>query len=225
MAAERTRTGPKKLTEEQQAAVERIRARHRTPEYRAEEQRVRELARRDFPPATPDPELATLLAAMKSERQRRNVSLTEMQERTGIDRATISKVENGHVPNPTWATLRAYAGALGLRIAAGLAPVSSATTGDVEFRDDGSGTLCLLVPEDDAESLCDYLSARRIVCRQQGPAEASTADPGRTDAPPRVTITLAFGTDRRRIRALTHRWKIQTRGRRHWVAAVPVTES
>jgi DNA-binding XRE family transcriptional regulator len=127
MAAELSRNGLKDLTEEQRAAIERIRARHRTPEYRAEEQRVRELVRRDFPPATPDPELATLLAALKAERERHNVSLTEMHERTGIDRATISKVENGHIPNPTWATLRAYAGALGLRIAANLTPTCTSS--------------------------------------------------------------------------------------------------
>jgi transcriptional regulator with XRE-family HTH domain len=224
MADERSRNGQKNLTEEQRAAIGRIRARHRTPEYRAEEQRVRELVRRDFPPATPDPELAALLAALKAERERRNVSLTEMHERTGIDRATISKVENGHIPNPTWATLRAYAGALGLRIAAGLAPVPAATTGDVEFRDDPSGAPCLIVPEEDAESLCDYLESRGIDCRQAGPSEASTGESVDAEAPHRVTITLAPETDRRRARALAHRWKIQTRGHGSRVPVSPVTE-
>jgi transcriptional regulator with XRE-family HTH domain len=225
MAAERSRSGLENLTEEQRAAVERIRARHRTPEYRAEERRVRELARRDFPPATPDPELAVLLASLKAERERHNVSLTEMHERTGIDRATISKLENGHIPNPTWATLRAYAGALGLRIAAHLAPVSpAAASGDVEFRDDAAGNLCIVVPEEDGESLCDYLGARGVVCRQQGPAEASTAEAVKAEASHRVTIALAPETDRRRVRALTHRWKIQTRGHRRRVPVLPVAE-
>jgi transcriptional regulator with XRE-family HTH domain len=219
MAVEHSRNGLKNRTEEQRAAIERIRARHRTPEYRAEEQRVRELARRDFPPATPDPELAALLAALKAERERRNVSLTEMHERTGIDRATISKVENGHIPNPTWATLRAYAGALDLTIAVSLAPVLSATMGDVEFYDDASGAPCLVVPEEDAESLCDYLDSRGIVCRHQGPAESVGAE-----GPHRITIALAPETDRRRVRALTHRWKIQTRGHRNRVPVIPVAE-
>jgi transcriptional regulator with XRE-family HTH domain len=224
MAAERSRSRLENLTEEQRAAVERIRARHRTPEYRAEEQRVRELARQDFLPAIPDPELAALLAALKAERERRNVSLTEMHERTGIDRATISKVENGHIPNPTWATLRSYARALGLRIAANLVKVPSATAEDVEFRDDASGTLYIVVPEEDAESLCDYLEARGMGCRLQRPAEAATGEAVGAERAQRVTITLAPEADRRRVRALTHRWKIQTRRCSSRVPVMPVTE-
>jgi transcriptional regulator with XRE-family HTH domain len=214
--AERIRSGTKELTEEQRAAIERIRARHRTPEYRAEERRVRELARRDFPPATPDPELAALLTALKAERERRGVSLTEMHERTGLDRATISKVENGHVPNPTWATLRSYSRALGLKIVTDLAPLPSATSGDIEFCDDTSGAPCLKVPAEDSQSLCEYLSSRGIVC--------FTQEIGATEDADRVTIAMAPETDRRRVRALTHRWKIQTRGHRSRVPAVPVTE-
>jgi len=168
--------------------------------------------------------LRALVAALKAERERRDVSLTEMHERTGIDRATISKVENGHIPNPTWSTLRAYAGALSLRIAASLAPVPSATSADVEFCDDASGAPCLVVPEEDAESLCDYLESRGIVCRQKGPAEDSTAESVGAEDPHRITIALAPETDRRRVRALTHRWKIQTRGRRSQVTVVPATE-
>jgi transcriptional regulator with XRE-family HTH domain len=37
-------------------------------------------------------------------------------ERTKIDRATISKLETGKIPNPTYQTLRTYARALGKRI-------------------------------------------------------------------------------------------------------------
>jgi transcriptional regulator with XRE-family HTH domain len=217
--AERDRNRTENLTEEQRAAVERIRARHRTPEYRAEEQRVRELARRDFPPATPDPELADLLTALKAERERRGVSLTEMHERTGLDRATISKVENGHVPNPTWATLRAYSRALGLKIVTNLAPLPSATSGDIEFCDDTSGAPCLQVPSEDSESLCEYLSSRGIVCSELKPAEGVVSEGAH-----RITITMSPETDRRRVRALTHRWNIQTRGHRSRVPAVPVTE-
>ena len=39
------------------------------------------------------------------------VDSTDMAERTGIDRATISKLETGKIPNPTIGTLRTYAGA------------------------------------------------------------------------------------------------------------------
>ena len=40
-----------------------------------------------------------------------------MAERTGIDRATISKLETGKIPNPTIGTLRTYARALGRKLA------------------------------------------------------------------------------------------------------------
>jgi len=213
MAIDRVRNGPGNLTEEQRSAIDRIRARHRTPEHRAEEQRARELVRQDFPPATADSELAALLAALKAERERRNVSLTEMRERTGIDRATISKVENGHVPNPTWATLRAYAGALGLRVVANLVPVPSATRRDVEFLDDAAGAPGLVVPEADAEPLRDYLRSRGIVCREQGAVEEASADRTGADSIRRVMIVLASDTVRRRVRALTLRWKVQARDR------------
>jgi transcriptional regulator with XRE-family HTH domain len=38
-----------------------------------------------------------------------------MAERTGLDRATMSKLETGKLANPTIATLRTYARALGRR--------------------------------------------------------------------------------------------------------------
>ncbi len=40
-----------------------------------------------------------------------------MAERTGIDRATISKLETGKIANPTIGTLTTYARALGQRLA------------------------------------------------------------------------------------------------------------
>ncbi len=113
---QRNREAWEKMTPEQQAAVEALRARHATPEYRAEEERVRELARQDFPPATADDDLLDLLAALKLERERQGLSLADMQARTKIDRSALSKIETGKVPNPTWATLRAIAKALGMRI-------------------------------------------------------------------------------------------------------------
>ncbi len=219
MATNRMGTRLDNLTEEQRAAVERIRARHRAPEYREQEGKVRELVREDFPPAVPDADLSSLLAALKSERERRNVSLSEMHERTGIDRATISKDENGHVPNPTWATLRAYARALGLRISASLEPVSSPTIRDLEFCEDPSGAPYLLVPAEDLESLCDYFGCRGIACRERAPAEPSEADGSH-----RVMLALDPDTDRRRIRALAHRWKLRARGRRDRDPVTPAFE-
>ena len=39
-----------------------------------------------------------------------------MMERTKIDRATISKLETGKLPNPSYQTIRDYAQALGKRV-------------------------------------------------------------------------------------------------------------
>lgn len=103
------------LPPEKRAAVEARVARFQTPEYRAEERRIREEVRKEYPPRTrPDPDLAALLASLRAERERLGLSLTDMSERTGMDRSMLSKFENGHTPNPSWAMLRAYARAMGL---------------------------------------------------------------------------------------------------------------
>jgi ribosome-binding protein aMBF1 (putative translation factor) len=101
------------LTPEQRAALEEVRARHRTPGARAEAARVREAARKDFPPLTADEDLLALLASLRRERERQGLSLTDVSERTGMDRSMVSRLELGKIPNPTLATLRAYARSLG----------------------------------------------------------------------------------------------------------------
>jgi hypothetical protein len=65
------------------------------------------------PPARPFREL---IAALRAERQRQGLSLADLAERTGMDRAAIHKLEIGLNRNPTFATLHRYAGALGARI-------------------------------------------------------------------------------------------------------------
>jgi ribosome-binding protein aMBF1 (putative translation factor) len=111
------------LTPEQKASIERIRAEHRTPEYRAEEKRVRDLVREEFLPLVADGPLLDVLAALRCERERQGLSLTDIMERSKIDRATINKLENGKIPNPTYSTMKAYARALGLRLAWKLEPM------------------------------------------------------------------------------------------------------
>ena len=68
--------------------------------------------REEFPPLAIDPSLAAALAALRAERERQGLSLSDVSERTGIDRATLSKLETGKVTNPTVGTLRALAHAL-----------------------------------------------------------------------------------------------------------------
>jgi len=103
------------LTPRQQAAVEARRAERQTTRYQEALGRDIEAYRREFPPLV-DRDLIEALAALRRERQRQRLSLTDMAARTGIDRATISKLETGKIPNPTIDTLRTYAKALGRKL-------------------------------------------------------------------------------------------------------------
>ena len=111
----RRRLADADLTPEQRAAVEARRAERQTPGYQEELARDIDAYRREYPPVG-DPELVAALAGLRRERQRQGLSLTDMAERTGIDRATISKLETGKLANPTIGTLRTYARALGRRL-------------------------------------------------------------------------------------------------------------
>ena len=64
-------------------------------------------------PARPFRELIT---ALRAERERQGLSLAEVAQRTGMDRAAIHKLEIGLNSNPTYATLTRYATALNARI-------------------------------------------------------------------------------------------------------------
>ena len=64
--------------------------------------------REEFPPLTIDPELAKAVCRACAERERQGLSLSAVSERSGIDRATLSKLETGKVPNPTVNTLRPW---------------------------------------------------------------------------------------------------------------------
>lgn len=55
------------------------------------------------------------LQALKRERKRLGLSIGEVSERSGLDRAVISRLENGKQDNPTVATLMRYATAVGKR--------------------------------------------------------------------------------------------------------------
>jgi hypothetical protein len=55
------------------------------------------------------------LQALKRERLARRLSLAAVAARSGLDRAVVSRLENGKQDNPTVATLMRYAAALGKR--------------------------------------------------------------------------------------------------------------
>jgi ribosome-binding protein aMBF1 (putative translation factor) len=61
-------------------------------------------------------ELRKTFAALKALREQQGLSITDLADRTGMDRAMISRLENGQVDNPTVATMTRYAKALGKRV-------------------------------------------------------------------------------------------------------------
>jgi len=103
------------------------RAESETPEYQA--RHAEEVARlqKEFPPLQPDEPLWEVLAALRLERERQGLTLAEVSARTKIDQTTISKLENGRLPNPTYSTMRTYAHALGLRLGWTMEPMSADT--------------------------------------------------------------------------------------------------
>ena len=55
------------------------------------------------------------LQALKQERERCGLSIGDVAERSGLDRAVVSRLENAKQDNPTVATLMRYAAAIGKR--------------------------------------------------------------------------------------------------------------
>jgi DNA-binding XRE family transcriptional regulator len=60
--------------------------------------------------------LMKFAAMMKQARKERQLSLTQVASRSGIDKAAISRLENGLTENPTIGTLNKIARSLGKRI-------------------------------------------------------------------------------------------------------------
>ena len=61
-----------------------------------------------------------MIRQLKGARANRGLSLADMKRLTGMDRAAISKLENGQRPNLTVDTLVRYAHAVGKRISVAL---------------------------------------------------------------------------------------------------------
>jgi DNA-binding Xre family transcriptional regulator len=57
-----------------------------------------------------------LLREMRQERERQGLSLADLAERTGMDKAALSRLETGRQANPTVDTLLRYASAIGKHI-------------------------------------------------------------------------------------------------------------
>jgi DNA-binding XRE family transcriptional regulator len=57
--------------------------------------------------------LLEFVAGLREFRQRRQLSLADVAERSGIDKAALSRIENGLNTNPTFTTLESIARAMG----------------------------------------------------------------------------------------------------------------
>jgi DNA-binding XRE family transcriptional regulator len=101
---------------------------HWTPEDRARHKAIREKFQKERPSleqlvesGDADPpiplgiflELRCVLLALKKTREAAGLSLADVAERSGIDKAALSRLENGVSDNPTIVTLMRYAAALG----------------------------------------------------------------------------------------------------------------
>jgi DNA-binding phage protein len=122
-------------------SLKRIKSHPRKADQIADEQKVRELfqcrpsvksliERGEIDPeriTTGSAEEAILktLGALQVARQSRGLSLTEIARRSGIDPASLSRLEAGKNPNPTFETLSRYAAALGLRLDLSLVEIAS----------------------------------------------------------------------------------------------------
>lgn len=104
----------------------------------------------------PDRPFGGLIAALRAERERQGLSLTDVAGRSGMDRAAVHKLEIGLNKNPTAETLTRYAGALGKRI-------EWAVTDGVEGPPAGAG-----------ESLGSSATVGQTVGRKAAPPKAAT---------------------------------------------------
>jgi DNA-binding XRE family transcriptional regulator len=76
--------------------------------------------------------LVKVMARLKRTRAELKVSLNELAQRTGIDKGTISKLENGVFDNPTIGTIQRYARAIGKGIVVGIIDLPIAAGGSGE---------------------------------------------------------------------------------------------
>jgi DNA-binding XRE family transcriptional regulator len=111
----------RELTPEERARV--TEARRLIAAEEPEIQKKARIYKREYDAA--QPALHDALKLLKAERERLGLSLTEVAERTGIERPNLSRLENETEPNPTVATLSRYAEALGKRLLIVLADQAS----------------------------------------------------------------------------------------------------
>lgn len=109
MAKERGKRIYRKATTEERARHAKIREQitDELPEIRKRAKERLALLKREGTP------LRQVLSALRAERERQGLTLADISERTGIDRAALSRLENNEDANPTLSTLDRYAEAVG----------------------------------------------------------------------------------------------------------------
>jgi ribosome-binding protein aMBF1 (putative translation factor) len=110
------RTEDKPLTPEEQGKLDEARRTWRSSEYQAKLDLDIEKIREEFPPKEAPAVVLEFLAKIRRERERQGLSLSDLERRTGIKSANLSKLETGKHFNPTIATMESLASALGMRV-------------------------------------------------------------------------------------------------------------
>lgn len=114
MASERIHR-PSNLSDEERARQKAVREK-----FQRERPSLQQLVESgDSPPPIPMGlyiELRLALAELKRIREAAGLSLTDVAERSGIDKAALSRLENGVHDNPTIETLMRYAAAVGKKL-------------------------------------------------------------------------------------------------------------
>ena len=112
MTRERGKRIYRPATEAERSRHENIRARvaEELPELKHRARERLAILKRDGTP------LRQVMSVLRAERKRLGLSLTDLNERTGIDRAALSRLENNEDANPTLATIERYAQAVGKQV-------------------------------------------------------------------------------------------------------------
>jgi ribosome-binding protein aMBF1 (putative translation factor) len=135
--SERTRQALAALSPEKRLRAEAAITRIQSPEYQERERRDREALDREFRAtgtiaSTPLTEADVtafdgFIRSLRQARESAGLSLDEVSGRSGIDKAQLSRLENGKVPDPRSSTLARYARAIGKRLAWSLEDPESGT--------------------------------------------------------------------------------------------------
>lgn len=119
MAKEQGKRVNRKATEEERARHADIREQIKgeLPEIRNRAKARLALLKQEGAP------LRQVLSVLRAERERQGLSLQDIYDRTGIDRAALSRLENNEDANPTLLTLERYSEAIGKQMVVLLAEV------------------------------------------------------------------------------------------------------